>query len=227
MAVKVKVCGITNVDDVRAAVDAGADLVGFIFVPQSPRYVTPLQVRGILAATQPQRDGVRTVGVFVNQTPEAVGRLLEFCGLDLAQLHGEEPPESLGESADGPGILHGRAFKALRPRSLAEGMELARRFALSAGLRKTTQLPAFLLDSYSTSQLGGTGVVADWGLGERLAAEYPLLLAGGLSAPNVGEAIRMVRPWGVDVSSGVEIRPGCKDHKALRAFVATAKAAVV
>lgn len=224
MAVRIKICGLTHVGDVGAAIEAGADLLGFIFARESPRYVTPLQVRGILADVQPWRAGVRTVGVFVNEAPQNVARLLDFCGLDLAQLHGEEPPEYLGATPGSPALLRGRAYKGMRPRSPAEAVDLGRRFALPAEVRRARDLPALLLDAYHPDRRGGTGAVSDWTVGARLAAEYPILLAGGLNTGNVADAIVEVRPWGVDVSSGIEAEPGRKDHAAMRAFAEAARA---
>ncbi len=225
MGVKVKICGLTNLADVQAAVAAGADLLGFIFFLQSLRYVTPEKVRGILSAVEPQRVGVVTVGVFVNESTEIVAQTLDFCGLDVAQLHGEEPPEQLGLHEDIPSSLRGRAYKALRPRSPEEALALTISYALPPPLREEGRLPALLLDAYHPHLRGGTGRTGDWGLAVSLADQYPLLLAGGLSPDNVAEAVRTVRPWGVDASSGVESVPGQKDHAALRTFIAAAKAA--
>jgi phosphoribosylanthranilate isomerase len=216
MAVKVKICGLTNLADAQAALAAGADMLGFIFFPKSPRYIAPEQVREIIRlldrrpppamtchacppAAGDRRLAVTTVGVFVDESSAAVAHILDFCGLDLAQLHGEEPPEMVA------GDLHGRSYKALRPRSLDEALDLASQYVLA-------------------SSLGGTGETGDWSLAAALAGRYPLLLAGGLCPANVAEAVRAVRPWGVDVSSGVESAPGQKDHAAVRAFVAAAKA---
>jgi phosphoribosylanthranilate isomerase len=227
MAVRIKICGLTGVADATAAIEAGADLLGFILAPESPRYVTPSQVRGILAEVQPWKAGIRTVGVFVNQAPRDVAGLLVFCGLDLAQLHGEEPPEYLGDTAGGSALLRGRAYKGLRPRSAEEAADLARRFALPARVRREGDLPALLLDTYQPTRRGGTGAVSDWAIGARLAADFPILLAGGLNAGNVADAIVAVKPWGVDVSSGIEAEPGRKDHAAMRAFAAAASATIV
>jgi phosphoribosylanthranilate isomerase len=234
MDVKVKICGLTNLADAQAALAGGADLLGFIFFPKSPRYVTPERVRDILAGLEPHgqvgRGGVLTVGVFVNESSQAVAQILDFCGLDLAQLHGEEPPTMLGLD-DAPVeplgeerlLLHGRAYKALRPRSPEEARDLARRYALPRQLQAGGHLPAFLLDAYHPQLRGGTGETGDWRLAASLAARYPLLLAGGLTPANVAQAVQTVHPWGVDVSSGVEQSPGQKDHAALRAFITAAK----
>jgi phosphoribosylanthranilate isomerase len=215
MVLKVKICGLTNLADAQAAVAAGADLLGFIFFPKSPRYVTPERVREIIQALDRRPP---TAGVFVNESSAAVAQILDFCGLDLAQLHGEEPPEMV------TGDLGGRAYKALRPRSLDEALNLASRYAPAPPPEGETICPALLVDAYHPHLRGGTGETGDWGLAAALAGRYRLLLAGGLGPANVAEAVRAVRPWGVDVSSGVESAPGQKDHAAVRAFVAAAKA---
>ena len=222
MGVKVKICGVTNRVDAHEAIAAGADLLGFILFPKSPRYVTPEQIRDILNATEPERKGVLTVGVFVNEAAQAIAQMLSYCRLDVAQLHGEEPPARLGLE-EGPSPVRGRAYKALRPRSPGEATESARRYALRTSFRAQGQLPAFLLDAYHPRRRGGTGEIGDWGLASSLASQYPLLLAGGLTPTNVAQAVRFVQPWGVDVASGVEETPGQKDHTALHAVVAAAK----
>jgi phosphoribosylanthranilate isomerase len=222
MSVKVKICGLTTQVDAQEAIAAGADLLGFILYPKSPRYVTPEQIKGILNTTQPKRKGILTVGVFVNEAPQAIAQTLSYCGLDLAQLHGEEPPARLGLK-ESQSLLRGRAYKALRPQSLEEANVLAHCYALPTWLRTQGHLPAFLLDAYHPQLRGGTGETGDWYTARSLASQYPLLLAGGLTPANVTQAVRIVRPWGVDVASGVEKTPGCKDPSALRAFVAAAK----
>ncbi len=209
---QVKICGITNLEDARIAVDAGADFLGFICYPKSPRYVTPGQIAAILSDLRPLSSDLRTVGVFVNEPLESIQQILDQTGLDLAQLHGGEPPEVVKQ-------LDGRAFKALRPTSLPEAETDAKRFAL----RHPVSGPDLLLDAYHPDAFGGTGHRADWDIAAALAPTCRLLLAGGLNPTNVAEAIGRVQPWGVDVSSGVEIEPGRKDHEAVRAFIAAAK----
>ncbi len=223
MDVKVKICGLTNPADVQAAITAGADLLGFIFFPRSPRYVTPERVRDILATVDPARTDVSTVGVFVDESPESVAQVLDFCGLDLAQLHGDEPPVALGlEETRSP--LRGRAYKALRPHTLEEATELAYGYALPPYLRREGRLPALLLDAYHPHLHGGTGNTGDWHLASSLASRYPLILAGGLRPNNVAQALRIVQAWGVDAASGIEQAPGQKDHTTMRAFVAAVRA---
>ena len=227
---RVKICGLTNLEDAQVAVEAGADLLGFIFYEKSPRYVDPRTVASIVGALKhasrstlhapstlhPPLSTLHSpplfVGVFVNPSLEQVIRMLNYCDLDLAQLHGEESPEMLA-------TLAGRAFKAVRPRSAAEADAAATRYA-SMGPR---QGPDLLVDAFHPGVRGGSGELGDWQLAARLAPAYRLLLAGGLTAENVAEAIRQVRPWGVDVASGVEASPGHKDHALVRAFIAAVK----
>ncbi len=200
---KVKICGITNLADAQAALEAGADMLGFNFYRQSPRYITP-EAAGKIAA---QVRGPLLVGVFVNSPLAEVRSILEIAELDLAQLHGDEPLQFV-EQLDGCG------FKALRPISETEAEIDAARFA-PVGPR----IPALLIDAYRKDQYGGTGHTADWSIATKLAQRYPILLAGGLTAENVAAAIQQVKPWGVDVSSGVEMSPGKKDAEKMRAFV--------
>ncbi len=213
-AVRVKICGITNLEDAQAAARAGADLLGFIFYPPSPRYVTPAQAREIASGLRDSIVGPlpRLVGVFVDEPLEKVTAVLEEATLDYAQLHGGEPPVLLER-------LAGRAFKALRPSSREEALADAEWYA-ELGLAEGPQL---LLDAYDPQAYGGTGRKADWDVAQELARRYRLLLAGGLTPANVARAVATVAPWGVDVSSGVELAPGRKDHAAVRAFVARAK----
>lgn len=215
---RVKVCGITTLDDALAAIDAGADMLGFNFYPQSPRYVPPQICAKIVSAlvsrgieTAPNYQSLITlVGVFVNSPLTEVQAILDGCGLHLAQLHGDEPPEFVE-------ALEGRAFKGLRPATVEQALAEARRFARRAA-------PALLVDAYRPGAYGGTGQTGDWGLARALAEEYPILLAGGLTPENVAEAVAQVQPWGVDVASGVESGPGRKDARKMAAFVRAAKA---
>lgn len=227
IAVQVKICGLTNLADAQSAVEAGADLLGFIFYEKSPRYVLPETVREIvmqlkdISHVTPHGSRItdhapRFVGVFVNLPASQILDVMDFCGLDLAQLHGEEDAAHFEE-------LAGRAFKALRPRSLAEGRASA---GIFAGLGPAGG-PDLLVDAFNPALRGGAGETGDWQLAAELARRHRLLLAGGLRPDNVAAAIRQVRPWGVDTASGVEAAPGRKDHARLRAFVAAAKPAFV
>jgi len=217
---RVKICGITNREDARVALEAGADYLGFNFYPKSPRYVTPEKIRelrwemgdwGLRKSMPilPSPISPQFVGIFVNETVESIGDILAFTGLDYAQLHGDEPSGFLQQ-------LAGKAFKAVRPTDRETAWDAASRFA-PLGLDDGPQL---LIDAYDPAEYGGTGKKADWGVAAELTQRYPrLMLAGGLTPSNVVQAVRAVRPWAVDVSSGVETSPGRKDHEAVRAFI--------
>lgn len=196
---KIKFCGIKTVDDALAAIDLGANLIGFNFYPKSPRYVEVGYCRGIMSTVR-KYGHVKYVGVFVNATVAEINATMETCGLSLAQLHGDETADMLSE-------LDGKAFKAFRgiPESVDE-------FSRS-------ESPAFLVDASVKGSYGGSGVTADWNGAAELAKKYPLLLAGGLTPENVAEAVRRVKPWGVDVASGVESAPGEKDPSRMKMFV--------
>jgi len=220
MIVRIKVCGLTNLPDAQCAVNAGADILGFIFFSESPRAVKPERAREIVTKLVLEGKQPLKVGVFVNEEPHIVAQTLEFCQLDGAQLHGEEPPEILGIGSEGEGsVLRGRAYKALRFASSTEAQMIADKYALPPDLRSERQLPSFLLDSYHAELRGGSGITGDWEMAKALATRYPILLAGGLKPDNVAGAVSLVKPWGVDVASGVEIEPGKKDHAALYDFI--------
>lgn len=195
---KVKICGITNVEDALQAVEAGADALGFVFYAKSPRYVTPNEVQQILAELPPF---VTTVGLFVNEPIARIRRTMAAARLDVVQLHGDEQPEDCL-------IEPLRVIKALRVRDAAS-LEGAARYRVSA----------LLLDAWSDKSYGGTGEQFDWQLVRRLTAKRPLILAGGLNPENVIDAVRTVRPYAVDVSSGVESAPGKKDHQKVVEFI--------
>ena len=223
--VAVKICGLTRLDDALVALQAGADYLGFIFYPPSPRAIDPTAAAGLVADLRraaPERFAgplpPRLVGVFVNESPAAIAATLDACGLDLAQLSGDEPAEALTDPAS---PLCGRAYKALRPRTLAEAA-VAARFAAPPA----TPGPRLLLDTPHGQLYGGTGETGDWALAAAVAAALPgLMLAGGLTPDNVAAAVARVRPHAVDVAGGVERAPGQKDPALIRAFIARAKAA--
>jgi phosphoribosylanthranilate isomerase len=200
--IKVKVCGITNAEDALAAIEAGADALGFIFYEKSPRYVVPAVAANIIAGLPPL---VTPVGVFVNEGLATVRSIMETCRLAMAQLHGDENVSYCRELAR-------PAMKALRLKDRGSLLALAE-YQGRGGVR------GFVLDTFSELAYGGTGQITDWGLAADVAKSTPILLAGGLTPENVTEAIRIVRPYGVDVSSGVESAPGKKDHAKMRAFV--------
>ena len=207
--IRVKVCGTTNLDDAQVAIDAGADMLGFILYSKSPRYVTPAAVGAMVAALRKRSGTPLLVGVFVNETPDTVAAMLNETGLDLAQLHGDETPADFAS-------LTGRICKALRPTGLDDALAAAAVWAPLAAPHG----PQLLIDAYDARSYGGTGQKADWTVAALVAGRYPrMLLAGGLTPDNVADAVQVVRPWGVDVASGVEVAPGRKDHDKVRAFV--------
>jgi len=206
---KIKICGLTNYEDTLAAVEAGADMLGFNFYPPSPRSITIEDCAEIVAKIRRRNTDVVLVGVFVNKSIETIEDTLAACDLQLAQLHGDEAPSEVE-------ALASRAYKAIRPKSEDEARMQWRQFA---GLG--TSHPALLLDAYKLGSYGGTGEVADWGVAAELARSVPLLLAGGLTPQNVLAAIEQVQPWGVDVASGVESTPGKKDVNKMKAFIQT------
>jgi phosphoribosylanthranilate isomerase len=207
MPVSVKICGVRTLADARIAIAAGADLVGFNIIPSSPRFVGEAEVR-TLVRTLRQDDGgssVEFVGVVAGRTHEEIATLLEDTGLDSVQLHGSEPPELVL-------ALGARCFKAVR----IGGVEDVTRARCYPGER-------LLVDARVPGKLGGTGQLLDWSLVTGLASERKLLLAGGLTKDNVTQAVRRVRPWAVDVASGVESSPGVKDPQLVELFIRNAK----
>ena len=195
---RVKICGITNLEDARQAVAAGADALGFVLYEKSPRYVNPLEVRKIIAELPPF---VTTVGLFVNEPVPQIRRIMAAARLDVVQLHGDETPDACL-------IEPLRVIKALRIKD-ATSLQGAERY----------QVSALLLDAWSDQMYGGTGKQFDWQLAKSLTGRLPLILAGGLTPENVGTAVRVVQPYAVDVSSGVEAKPGKKDHQKVTEFI--------
>jgi phosphoribosylanthranilate isomerase len=202
--VKVKICGITRLEDALAAARLGADALGFNFWPRSRRYVSPAQARAMVRRLPAF---VTAVGVFVDPTREEVLRAIDQAGIVVAQLHGDEPPE-LCASLPVPVV---KGIRLAGPQSLAQ---------LAA-----YEVQAFLLDAPSAGY-GGSGTTCDWSLAAAVARELAIVLAGGLGPDNVAEAVRAVRPWAVDVASGVESAPGVKDEERMRRFIEQAKEAV-
>ena len=196
----IKICGIKTLIDALAAIDAGVDFLGFNFYPKSTRFIEKeicAEITSVLKREYPQ---IKLVGVFVNSAVGEVKNILETCSLDLAQLHGDETPEMFAQ-------LVPRVFKAFRgiPSDIT-GYE-------------RNESPALLVDAAVKGVYGGSGVTADWSATAELSKRYPLLLAGGLTPENVADAVRQVRPWGVDVASGVESAAGEKDVSKMKAFV--------
>lgn len=198
---KVKVCGITNIDDALAAIEWGADALGFIFAP-SPRQVAMQDALRIVKELPPF---VCKVGVFVDEDLQVIRDAISICGLDLAQLHGSE-------SSDLCHALSPRVIKAFRVKDDSVLHSLS-----------NYEVAAYLLDTYSPDRKGGTGQVFDWGIAKKAALYGRIILSGGLTPENVQLAIRSVGPYAIDVSSGVESEPGKKDHVKLRTFLEAAK----
>jgi phosphoribosylanthranilate isomerase len=207
----VKLCGITRPEDAELAASVDAWAIGFILWPQSKRRADPAVAAGI---ARQQRRRLELVGVFVNPTLDEVAHATEAIGLTYVQLHGEEGPAFCAAVAQRTGV---RVIKALGIASGADIQEMER-FHTDLHLLDTAR---------STGSGGGTGRTWDWGLAAQRHSQVPLLLSGGLTPENVGEAIAAVRPWGVDVASGVEAEPGIKDPAKVAAFVAAARQSAV
>ncbi len=197
----VKICGITNWPDAKAAVDAGANMLGFNFYEKSLRRVSTVEAATMRAKLP---SGVQAVGLFVNAKPSEINSLHAFVRFTAAQLHGDETPAIVSEVSRTAAVI--KAFR------------VAADFPLST-LDKYHDAFAFLLDGSRTGQFGGTGASADWNVARRAVAAHRIILAGGLTPENVGAAIRSVRPYAVDVASGVESKPGKKDHMRVKEFI--------
>ncbi len=200
--VRVKICGITRGEDALAAVESGADALGFVFYSGSPRHIRLEAARDIIRELPPF---VTTVGVFVDEDPSTISEIVEAAGIDVVQLHGGEPEEVCR--------LWPRVIKAFRVRELTD-LDAVARYRVSA----------YLLDTYSPDMPGGTGQVFNWDIALEAKRFGPVVLAGGLTPENVDRAVRWVRPYGVDVSSGVEREKGVKDEEKVRLFIERAKA---
>jgi phosphoribosylanthranilate isomerase len=205
MSVIVKICGITNPADALVAAEAGADVIGFVFCPSSPRCVS-LETAGKVNRELPPF--VMRAGVFVDAPEDLVWNAIRECRLNLLQFHGNESPEDCVKF----GIMSMKAFRVKDSASLEGVTEY--------------QTDAWLLDAFAPDRAGGTGATFNWDLAREAQRHgRPIFLAGGLTPENVADAIRKVQPFGVDVSSGVEASPGRKDHARVKAFIAAAKAA--
>ena len=206
LMVRVKICGITNLEDALAAIDYGADALGFVFFKGSPRCVTVEQAGSIICKLPPF---VTTVGVFVDETPETIHSSITDAGIDVIQLHGDEEPEACQFSR--------RSIKAIRIKSI-DSLEPLKTFR---GV-----VSAFLLDAYTADALGGTGQKFNWDIAVEAKQFGRIILAGGLTADNIREAVLHVKPYGVDVSSGVEQEKRRKDHQKMKLFIERAKGAL-
>jgi phosphoribosylanthranilate isomerase len=220
---RVKICGITNLEDARVAVRAGADALGFIFVENTPRFVTPEQVAPIVRALPPF---VTPVGVFWDHPSGHVKAVAEACGLRALQFHGDEPPETL----TGYTLPVIKTIK-LPPVSTIEGLPEYRIGEFFGALRYRSVAAAILLDTAVRWSEGETREPIEWkriamsGAARTPDARVHIILSGGLTPDNVAQAVRIVRPYAVDVNSGVEVSPGRKDHARVERFIAEARRA--
>ena len=199
---RVKICGITHLADALTAVEAGADALGFVFAPNTPRFVEPDRVAAITAQLPPF---VTTVGVFVSKDAAKIRAITDRCRLDVVQLHADVPPEFCR-------ALNGRVIKAVRVKDES-----------SLSILSDYDVNAFLLDTYIKGKMGGTGQVFDWDLAMKAKTYGQIIVAGGLNPDNVAQAVCRVNPYGVDVGSGVESRPGRKDPHKIRDFINAVK----
>jgi phosphoribosylanthranilate isomerase len=196
---EIKICGITNLEDASFAAECGADALGFIFYSKSPRYVEPETAKEIIEEIP---DGITKVGVFVNHDALALKQIVEFCGLDMVQFHGDETPEYCRQF---PSSL---LIKAFCPRGEDDLRKLS-----------SYNVRAILVDAYDPLRYGGAGKRSDWRLAVKVKETHLLILAGGLNADNIGEAIEIVSPHAVDINSGVESSPGRKDLEKVRTII--------
>lgn len=199
---RIKICGITNLEDALCAVDAGADALGFVFYEKSPRYVPPVKVAQIVSALPPF---VTTVGLFVNVDSAVIRQTMSTAGLNVIQLHGDELPEDC----------------CLPPYPVLKAVRVKDADSL-VGIDEY-DVSALLLDAWDDQQYGGTGESFDWQLARKLTGSLPIILAGGLTPDNVTQAIQEVNPYAVDVSSGIEKSPGLKDHNKIYEFIRQVK----
>lgn len=201
--IKVKICGITNKEDALYAAGCGADALGFIFYEKSPRYIEPDDAKTIIAALPPF---VTTVGVFVNKDFNDIRDITLLTGVTVVQLHGDESPSYCN-------LVEGKLIKAIRVKndSSIEGL-------------KKYDVDTFLLDSFDKNSFGGSGLTFDWKLAEKAKQYGKIILAGGLTPDNVEEAVKKVAPYGVDVNSGVEKKPGIKNKNKVKEFIIRSKA---
>lgn len=199
--IRVKICGITNVEDALAAVDYGADALGFVFFEKSPRYITPDKAKEIISHLPPF---VTTVGVFVNEEAARIKEIMDIAGVNILQLHGDEKPDACT-------ICH-RVIKALRVKNFTDLKPL-----------ENYRCSAFLLDTYSPESYGGTGQIFNWDIAVEAKRFGKIILSGGLNPDNIEKAVMYVRPYAVDVSSGIEEQKGKKDLKKMKAFIEKAR----
>jgi phosphoribosylanthranilate isomerase len=203
MSTRIKICGITRLEDARVAANLGVDALGFIFHPKSPRFISPEQARNIIMQLPPM---INRVGVFVNETKETIMQIAAQCGIDTVQLHGNESPE----------------FCVAIPLPVIKSFSIRPDFDISKLNDYKTQ--GILLDTWSPEVQGGSGITFDWSIARKASAMFNnIVLAGGLGPTNLEDALRMVDPFAVDINSGVEIRPGVKNPHKIRAVVKIVK----
>jgi phosphoribosylanthranilate isomerase len=202
MLTRIKICGITNVEDALAAVDLGADALGFIFVPETPRYIEPQNAARVINKLPPF---ITKVGVFADEPLENISQIIQTCGLNAIQLHGSETPEYCDKIRVRSRAIIIKSFRVKDRHSLSPIPEY--------------KVSAYLLDTYVKGKKGGTGETFNWDLAIEAKKYGRIMIAGGLTPENVAEAIRHVQPYAVDVGSGVEARPGKKDHAKIKAFI--------
>ncbi len=195
---KIKICGITNLNDAKIAVDYGADAIGFVFA-ESVRKVNREKVKAIVRKLPPF---ITFVGLFVNETAKNIENICSYCGLNAVQLHGNEPPGFLDK------LKHYKVIKAFRIKNERDINPINK-----------YNPDAVLLDGYAENKMGGSGTAFDWKIVKKVKTSSPIIIAGGLTHVNVSRAIKIARPYGVDVSSGVEIKPGKKDRQLIKKFI--------
>jgi phosphoribosylanthranilate isomerase len=206
---RVKICGVKSLEAIQAAADAGATMIGYNFYPPSSRYIDPEACRMLQDKVKAAGIEIAAVGVFVNESRDHLEAITSLCGLDYAQISGDESGE-FTHSLSVPW------FRAIRPRSAVEAADQARAFVRS---EQVAAAPQLLVDAYRPGVYGGSGHTSDWGLAASLASQFRILLAGGLGPENVSQAIQEVQPWGVDVASGVESEPGKKNIQKIQDFI--------
>ena len=217
----IKICGITNLEDAQTAMDAGADALGFVFYPKSPRNIETEAARRIVRELP---DRIEKVGVFVDADTESIRQTAQHVGLTAIQLHGTHSIDEIWQEA---GPASGRM--GVKKVILAVPGDRLKRGGILITQRAQEELFALLLDAASNGKFGGTGSSFDWqgtrGMVQIVSLKIPVIVAGGLTAGNVVEAVRLLKPFGVDVSSGVEASPGKKDPEKVRAFIQAARGA--
>ena len=206
---RVKICGIRNKTHALAAIEAGADFIGLVLAP-SPRQVNLAQAQKIAAAVKEYSQATQVVGVFVNMPAIMVNKSAHYCNLDWVQLSGDEPWDYCQQ-------IEKPIIKVMRIKPGQEPQQICQCLAMGAKLL-ANQRHIYLLDSHAKERYGGTGTAFDWSLAREAVKLFPVIIAGGLTPESVAEVIRMIKPWGVDVSSGVEVN-GIKDTGKIRAFI--------